>query len=170
MERIAKPLVLTRDLSPGSFVSIYKYILNALPLLYQPPESQHPFIDDDDEDIQLDPPRPMNKRVRQLRLSASGRARQAWARKRTKVWFSVAAGAIAGGAAITFEKRSRRVAIGQQMFVRSVGRGKISMIQCLLFEVQRTSRIVQCVGCQVWVRNPIWGGLALLHCLCPDHV
>lgn len=100
-------------------MSIYKYILNALPLFYQPIESQ-PFYSDDDEDIELDPPRPVGKRVRQLRLSASGRARHQWAKKRARVWFSVVAGAIAGGVAIMFERRSRRVAIGQQMFVRSV--------------------------------------------------
>ena len=100
-------------------MSLYKYILNALPLLYQPPESQNPF-DDDDEDIELGPPRPIDKRVRQLRLSTSGRARQAWTKRRTRAWFSVVAGATAGGIAIMFEKRARRIAIGQQMFVRSV--------------------------------------------------
>ena len=92
-------------------MSIYKYTLNALPLLYHPPELQSPFSDDD-EDIELGPPRPTNKRVRQLRLSASGEARQTWTKKHTKAWFSVVAGAIAGGVAITFEKRARRVAIG----------------------------------------------------------
>ena len=97
-------------------MSIYKYILNALPLLYQPSGSQPPF-GNDDEDIELNPP-PINKRVRQLRLSVSGRARQTWTRKRTRAWFSVVAGAIAGGVAIMFEKRPRRVTIGQQMFVR----------------------------------------------------
>lgn len=101
----------------GSFVSIYKYILNALPLLYQLPESQSPF--GDDEDIELNPP-PTNKRVRKPRLSVSGRARHTWTRKRTRAWFSVVAGAIAGGVAITFEKRSRRITIGQQMFVRGL--------------------------------------------------
>lgn len=100
-------------------MSLYKYILNALPLLCQPIES-HPFIPDDDEDIALDPPRPIGKRVRRLRLSASGRARHEWTKKRTKAWFSVVAGAVAGGVAIMFERSSRRVAIGQQMFVRSV--------------------------------------------------
>lgn len=152
-------------------MSLYKYILNALPLLYQPPESQSPFVDDDEEeDIQIDPPRPINKRVRQLRLSTSGRARQAWTKKRTKVWFSVVAGAIAGGAAIAFEKRSRRIAIGQQMFVRSVGTAKILTTRCSFFDTQRASRIIQCISCQVWVHSTTWSSLALLRRLRPDHV
>lgn len=121
---------------PGSFVSLYKYILNALPLLHQPPEPQSPFSDDEDEDVQLNTPRPANKRDRQLRLSVSGRAHQAWTEKRTKAWFSVVAGAIAGAAAITFEKRPRRIAIGQQMFVRSVGMTKISTTWCSLLKLR----------------------------------
>lgn len=104
---------------PGSFVSLYKYIVNALPLLYQPIESQ-PFVDDDDEDVELGPPRPVGKRVRKFRLSAGGRARHEWTRKRTRAWFSIVAGAFAGGVAIMFERQSRRTVLGQQMFVRSV--------------------------------------------------
>lgn len=124
-------------------MSLYKYILNAFPLLHQPPESQPLFIDDDDNgDIRLDPPPPANKRIRQLRLSESGRARQAWAKKRTKAWFSIVAGAIAGGVAITFEKRSRRIAIGQQMFVRSVGIAKTPITRYLILDAQRAPRVV----------------------------
>ena len=170
MRCLARILIWTKDSSPGSFVSLYKYILNALPLLYQLPESRTPFVDDDDEDIQLDPPRPVNKRVRQLRLSVSGRARQAWTKKRTKAWFSVVAGAIAGGAAITFEKRSRRVAIGQQMFVRSVRTAKALTMRCSFFDAQRAPRIIQCTGRQVWVHSPKRSSLALLRRLRPDHV
>ena len=158
-----------RNPSLGSFVSLYKYILNALPLLYRPPVSRPPFIDDDEE-IQLEPPRPAYKRVRELRLSASGRARQAWTKKRTKAWFSVIAGAIAGGIAIAFEKRSRRVAIGQQMFVRSVGAVNTFVTRYSLSNAQRTSRIVQCIGNQVWAHSPARSSLALLRCLRPDHV
>ena len=150
-------------------MSVYKYILNALPLLYQPPVSRPPFIDDDD-DTQLDLPRPAYKRVRELRLSASGRARQAWTKKRTKAWFSVVAGAIAGGVAIAFEKRSRRIAIGQQMFVRSVEIINILVIRCSLRYAQRSSRIVQCIGHQVRAHSSARSSLALLCRLCPNHV
>ena len=148
-------------------MSLYKYILNALPLLYQPPHS--PF-DDDDEDIELGSPRPADRRVRQLRLSVSGSARQAWTEKRTRAWFSVVAGAIGGGVAIMFEKRSRRIAIGQQMFVRSAEAIEIPTAWYSLFDIQRTSGVVQWFGRQVWVRSPIRCSLALLHRVCPDHV
>lgn len=105
-------------------MSLYKYILNALPLLYHPPELGSPFSDDD-EDIEPSPPLPADKRARRPRLSVSGRARQVWTKKRTRAWFSVVAGGIAGGVAIMFEKRSRRIDIGQQMFVRLVKSTKI---------------------------------------------
>ena len=133
VERCIEFILKSEDLRPGSFVSLYKYILNALPLLCQPIES-HPFIPDDEEDIALDPPRPIGKRVRQLRLSVSGRAHHEWTRKRTKAWFSVVAGAVAGGVAIMFERRSRRVTIGQQVFVRSVKPAIALTMWCLPFD------------------------------------
>ena len=150
-------------------MSLYKYILNALPLLYQPIESQ-PFFADDDEDIELGPPRPVGKRVRQLRLSASGRARHEWTRKRTRAWFSVVAGAIAGGVAIMFERRSRRIAIGQQMFVRSVKPTETLTAWYSLDDVQRASGIIQCFGCEIWIYNSTRCSLALLYRVRPDHV
>ena len=61
---------------------------------------------------------PLSKR--QPRLSLSAQAHQQWVRKKTRRWHAVVAGAIAGGVAIMFEKRSRRLIIAQQLFVRSV--------------------------------------------------
>ena len=151
-------------------MSLYKYILNALPLLYQPSGPQSPFDDDDDEDIELGPPRPVGKRSRQLRLSVSGRARQAWTEKRTRAWFSVVAGAVAGGVAIMFEKRSRRIDIGQQMFVRSVESNNVSTMRYSLVDVQRATGIIQRFGCQVWVYNPVRRGLDFLYLMRPNHV
>jgi len=57
---------------------------------------------------------------RQARLSTSAQAHQVWVRKRTRRWYSVFAGAVAGAVAIMFEKRERRVGIAQQMFVRGL--------------------------------------------------
>jgi len=57
-------------------------------------------------------------RRRSARLSASAKARQIWIHKNTHRWHAIAAGAIAGGLAVMFEKRSRRTVIAQQLFVR----------------------------------------------------
>ena len=150
-------------------MSLYKYILNVLPLLYQPLGPPSPFSDGD-EDIELGPPRPADKRARRPRLSVSGRARQTWTKKHTRAWFSVVAGGIAGGAAIIFEKRSRRIDIGQQMFVRSVESVKVLTTHCSSFDAQGAPGIVQRFGCQVWVYNPVRCSLALLHRLLSDYV
>ncbi|KIJ69733.1 hypothetical protein HYDPIDRAFT_142266 [Hydnomerulius pinastri MD-312] len=106
----------------GSFVTLYKAILNVLPILLpvrtkQSPPS--PFDDSDEEE--LDPtPLEIPPSERQPRLSLSAHAHQQWVHKKTRRWHAVVAGAIAGGVAIMFEKRSRRVTIAQQMFVRGL--------------------------------------------------
>lgn len=41
-----------------------------------------------------------------------------WTRKKTRRYYSVLAGALAGGLAIMWEKKGRRLGIAQQMFVR----------------------------------------------------
>lgn len=57
---------------------------------------------------------------RQARLSMSAQAHQVWVRKQTRRWYSVVAGAVAGAVAVSCEKKTRRVAIAQQMFVRGL--------------------------------------------------
>lgn len=44
-------------------------------------------------------------------------------RKKTKRWHAVLAGLIAGGVGVSFEARSRRLVIAQQMFVRGLQGG-----------------------------------------------
>jgi hypothetical protein len=108
-------------LCAGSFVTIYKATLNALPILL--PVNEHanlpsPF-DDEEEGIEALPTLskvPLS--ARQPRLSLSAQAHQVWVRKKTRRWHSMFAGALAGGLAVMFEKRSRRVVIAQQLFVR----------------------------------------------------
>ncbi|KZT70243.1 hypothetical protein DAEQUDRAFT_725509 [Daedalea quercina L-15889] len=123
----------------GSFVAIYKFILNALPILLSPPSRSpilpshnianplqslratghhdSPFFDDEDVDLEIQTRRPT---PRQARLSMSAQAHQVWVRKRARRWYSVFAGAVAGAVAVCCEKKSRRVAIAQQMFVRGL--------------------------------------------------
>ncbi|KAF9000326.1 hypothetical protein BDQ17DRAFT_1360047 [Cyathus striatus] len=54
------------------------------------------------------------------RLSARAQAQLLLVRKKTRRWHATLAGAIAGGLAIMWEKRSRRGIISQQMFVRGL--------------------------------------------------
>ncbi|KAL6307099.1 hypothetical protein BKA93DRAFT_823559 [Sparassis latifolia] len=127
----------------GSFVAIYKFILNALPIFLPEPIRRHrhgasrsqsllrsvfleesppdsPFHEDDVEhDLQI-AEQGRTKGSRHARLSMSAQAHQIWVRKRTRRWYSVLAGAVAGGIAILFEKRDRRAGIAQQMFVRGL--------------------------------------------------
>ncbi|KAI0940329.1 hypothetical protein AcV5_001468 [Taiwanofungus camphoratus] len=124
----------------GSFVAVYKFVLNALPILLPEPSPRRanstrsrsllhrtlfhsaspspdsPFPDDDADDAEQDVPE-AGRGPRSARLSTGA---QVWLRKRTRRWYSVLAGALAGALAILFEKRGRRTAIGQQMFVRGL--------------------------------------------------
>ena len=63
---------------------------------------------------------PRRRADRQARLSISAQAHQVWVRKKTRRWYSIAAGTVAGGLAILCESKNRRVGIAQQMFVRYV--------------------------------------------------
>ena len=106
----------------GIFVALYKFILNALPILLPEPKrrrrsdvSDTPFEEDSEVEVALPTYR---QAARRARLSVSAQAHHVWVRKRTRRWYAVFAGAVAGAIAITFEKRNRRLGIAQQMFVR----------------------------------------------------
>ncbi|KAF7304701.1 Sulfate permease [Mycena kentingensis (nom. inval.)] len=119
----------------GTFASLYKFIINALPILFpaiQPrPRGFDSTFEDDDEDEALELPRivsypasgaetPHLHRRRSARLSLSASAHMALVRKKTRRWHAALAGGIAGGLAILWEKRSRRVIFAQQLFVRGL--------------------------------------------------
>ncbi|EEB95512.1 hypothetical protein MPER_05507 [Moniliophthora perniciosa FA553] len=145
----------------GSFASIYKFLLNALPLYVpsiRPQREYNPaFLDEEEHDFNDSLPTtvfdvpvpptpggpiqvralqfhfrnmPISRNALQMkrpqrpkrseRLSLSTQAQRILIRKKTKKWHAALAGAIAGGLAIMFEKRGRRVTIAQQLFVRSV--------------------------------------------------
>ena len=128
----------------GSFVGLYKFLLNALPILVPQPNpdqvthartrslfrasitgspedtlAESPFEEEALEEIERAMPQ-RKKAARHARLSMNAQAHQLWVRKRTRWWYSAFAGTVAGAIAIMFEKRSRRVGIAQQMFVRYV--------------------------------------------------
>ncbi|KAJ7485693.1 hypothetical protein FB451DRAFT_1230791 [Mycena latifolia] len=117
----------------GTFAALYKFLINALPILIpaikpRPRVLSSAFEDDDEEEIEL--PRPVSypasgpatplHRRRSARLSLSAHAQMVLVRKRTRRWHAGLAGALSGSLAILWEKRSRRGIIAQQMFVRGL--------------------------------------------------
>ena len=57
---------------------------------------------------------------RRGRLSFQAQIHEAKVRKYTRRWYAAFAGAVAGGLAVLFEKKGRRVTIAQQLFVRGL--------------------------------------------------
>lgn len=108
----------------GTFTSVYKFIINSLPILIpalSPPDSSNAVDEVDDLEAQLPTTTlevPTNRR--KARLSLSTRTQLILIRKRTRRWHAALAGAIAGALAIVWEKRTRRGLIAQQLFVRLV--------------------------------------------------
>ncbi len=106
----------------GTFTSVYKFLINALPILIPAlsPSDSSSAIDEDDLEAQLPTTTlevPTNRR--RARLSLSTRTQLILIRKRTRRWHAALAGAIAGALGIIWEKRNRRGLIAQQLFVRS---------------------------------------------------
>jgi hypothetical protein len=152
------------------FVSTYKFVLNALPILLPEPippraiprnrsrlhqlhsrfssdaenvlqHSESAFADEEDEmELKLAAEQQTRNRSRHARLSMSAQAHQVWVRKKTRRWYSVFAGALAGALGILCEKKGRRTAIAQQMFVRCVLSIRDRHRNAVLTPVQRTAR------------------------------
>lgn len=114
----------------GTFTSLYKFLINALPILIpainprKASQETSTFEEDDEsEDLEarlssttLEVP----LKERRARLSLSKSAQLTLIRKQTRRWHAALAGAIAGGCAILCEKRNRRGVIAQQLFVRGL--------------------------------------------------
>ncbi|KAH9173334.1 hypothetical protein EDB89DRAFT_1959235 [Lactarius sanguifluus] len=123
----------------GSFVALYRFILNALPILFpanltlrenarnlfaslfSTEDEQDDFVLDDSPASSL-PASPLPRPSlplhispgdrREARLSSSAQVHQIWVRRKTRRWHAVLA--------VSFEKRSRRNVIAQQLFVRGL--------------------------------------------------
>lgn len=117
----------------ATFASMYKFLLNALPILIpalNPSKPSRHVIPDspfDDDNLEAGPTAlhptsmlevPVARRT--ARLSLSAQAQLIFLRKRTRRWHAALAGALASGMAIMWEKRSRRGIIAQQLFVRGL--------------------------------------------------
>jgi len=122
----------------GSFVGLYKLILNALPIILPHPTSDNdlscnfraellackPKETSNDPFVEVSSVDDVNvartRAPRQARLSTTAQAHQQWVRKKTRRWYSILAGSVAGAAAVGFEKPGRRTTIAQQLFVRGL--------------------------------------------------
>jgi hypothetical protein len=125
----------------GSFVAIYRILLNAFPLLFPAnvpmplnlrnltknicSSSEFDLADstlDDSSPLIYDSPIEITpaKEKGEVRLSSVARAHQTWLHQRSARWHSIVAGAVAGGISISLENPSRRKVIAQQLFVRQV--------------------------------------------------
>ncbi|KAL4081300.1 hypothetical protein V8B97DRAFT_1921726 [Scleroderma yunnanense] len=131
----------------GSFVALYKLILNALPILLptHPPELLPTPFEDSEGASKHMPNQIM--RPRRVRLSLSVHAQQVWVRKKTRRWHAALAGAIAGSLAVMFEKRSRRAAIAQQMFVRGLQGSYNAFTSKSGFHLPHGEAILFCMCC-----------------------
>jgi hypothetical protein len=113
-------------LHQGTFVYLYKFLLNSLPMLYPGPRAES-------LPITYDLTRTSTRRVRSNshsrrihtseepepeRLALSANARRLIVRKRTRRWHAIVSGGVAGGLAVMFERADRRTTIAQQLFVR----------------------------------------------------
>ncbi|KAJ7172550.1 hypothetical protein C8R46DRAFT_154462 [Mycena filopes] len=110
----------------GTFAALYKFLLNALPILIPAAQpSAHdlssPFdVQDEDDSTQSSGLATPGLGQRVPRLSLSAHAHMVLVRKRTRRWHSTLAGAISGGLAVLWEKRSRQTFFAQQLFVRGL--------------------------------------------------
>ncbi|KAI6032197.1 hypothetical protein BKA83DRAFT_4210653 [Pisolithus microcarpus] len=134
----------------GSFVALYKFTLNALPVLLpqpsEPPPS--PFEDSEDESEPVTPdPVMLSSSQRQVRFSLSAHAQEVWVRKRTHRWHAALAGALAGSLAVMFEKRSRRIAIAQQLFVRGLQGSYNAFTSKNGFHIPHGEALLFCICC-----------------------
>ncbi|KAF7432589.1 hypothetical protein PC9H_004531 [Pleurotus ostreatus] len=115
----------------GTFTAVYKFLINALPILVpavNPRRYSSSAVDDEETDIDMLESGRNTSRLtvevplaeRRARLSLSTHAQMMIVRKKTRRWHAALAGAVAGALAIVWEKRNRRGVIAQQMFVRGL--------------------------------------------------
>ncbi|KAJ7496788.1 hypothetical protein FB451DRAFT_1208789 [Mycena latifolia] len=108
----------------GTFAALYKFLLNALPILIPAVQPSKPSPFGEKEESQTSPDSdlttPGPHRPPSPRLSLSAHAHMVHVRQRARRWHSALAGVISGGFAIFWEKPSRRAVIAQQVFVRGL--------------------------------------------------
>lgn len=174
----------------GSFVALYRVILNTLPLLFPAniplreslrnlfstlfsTQDEHDDFGLDDSPTSSSTPSPLRPQSlllhispgerREARLSSSAQAHQSWVRRKTRRWHSILAGAISGFIAVSFEKRSRQNVIAQQLFVR------YDLLSCPVIQKptfgQWVAGFIQCLLGETWFPYSTWRGHGFRACV-----
>ncbi|KAL1704500.1 hypothetical protein EV121DRAFT_280326 [Schizophyllum commune] len=155
----------------GTFVSLYKFLLNAIPLYIpavNPPDLRYDsweaatFEEEDSIHDKLEAgqiPRTMRRTARRdQRLSLSAHAQLVLTRKKTRRWHAAMAGAIAGGLAIMCENKKRRNVIAQQLFVRGLQGSYNSVSERTGFRIPHGEVILFSLSCAqimyAWLMRP----------------
>jgi len=111
----------------GSFTALYKFLINALPILIpavnpanagESSASGLPLPVTAGKGKEKSHPAEKELSVQEIKARLTARAQMVLIRKRVRRWHSALAGFVAGGLAIMCEKQNRRGVISQQMFVR----------------------------------------------------
>jgi hypothetical protein len=131
----------------GSFAALYKFILNALPILYPSPILDRPLLPlNRIVSPATEPPTPLinvesGGYLEQVveKRSAHLTVRAQFVRKQTKRWHAAIAGFISGGVAVSFEAKARRLAIAQQLFVRYV----VLLASCAASDLKHLQRFAR---------------------------
>ncbi|ELU45341.1 hypothetical protein AG1IA_00624 [Rhizoctonia solani AG-1 IA] len=135
----------------GTFVAVYKFFINALPLIpnnklpeilrYTPPAAQSEF-DPHSSEEPLYMKRREEKRPEVEVADKKPPSRDVFVRKPVARWHAVVAGALAG-LAVAFETPDRRLTIAQQIFVRNPIHPEIPLtpVYALQLRIQRASKV-----------------------------
>ncbi|KAL1746259.1 hypothetical protein HDZ31DRAFT_81373 [Schizophyllum fasciatum] len=152
----------------GTFVSVYKLLLNAIPI-YIPAVNPRDLrydsweaatFEDDQDKLEAGQLLRGIRRTatRQHRLSLSAHAQLVLTRKKTRRWHAAMAGAIAGGLAIMCENKKRRNVIAQQLFVRGLQGSYNSVSERTGFRIPHGEVILFSLSCAqimyAWLMRP----------------
>ncbi|KAJ7822258.1 hypothetical protein B0H14DRAFT_2519014 [Mycena olivaceomarginata] len=135
----------------GTFAALYKFLINALPILIPAPcpSTEEEEVDEESTSSassSYDGLATPGLRRRAPSLSLSAHAKMDIVRKPTRRWESALAGAISG-LAIFWEKRGRRVVIAQQLFVRGLQGSYNSYSERSGFSIPYGAVIVFSIAC-----------------------
>ncbi|KAF7318048.1 hypothetical protein HMN09_00312500 [Mycena chlorophos] len=110
----------------GAFATLYKLLVNALPILFPTSSPVDDSRSDDGSETQTLIASPSSEETETFQplpaphLSLSAHAQLILGKQHSRRWHAALAGAVAGGLAVMCEKQGRRAMYAQQLFVRGL--------------------------------------------------